>query len=223
MILEKPLFSDKYLIKWINKYLHQLYQTHHQNCFSLWPLWASVPDSLKKLPLHLLSCCQHATLRLAQLIQSNETNNVIGWESLFTTTPSDLHSIQPSFTLHCCTCKDHRRSIISCSAAHFKHLFDCDLTCFFVLFSFSWISASSSSIFCLFSRPSRRGSRTNRVIQTSLCQQCFQLLLGGPGAFPNQIRYIICPVWSGSTPGSLTRWTCPENLQREATSTQLEP
>lgn len=30
------------------------------------------------------------------------------------------------------------------------------------------------------------------------------------------MRYIISPLGSGSTPGSLPSWACPENLQREA-------
>lgn len=52
----------------------------------------------------------------------------------------------------------------------------------------------------------------SRVFQT-LPSSCWG---GDLQAFPGQMRYIISPLGSGSTSGSLPSWACPENLQREA-------
>lgn len=48
-----------------------------------------------------------------------------------------------------------------------------------------------------------------------LISTIFQLLLGDPKVFPNQIRHLIFPVCSGSTLVSLTSWAYLENLQRK--------
>lgn len=50
------------------------------------------------------------------------------------------------------------------------------------------------------------------ILFTPLRSNMFQLLLGDPKAFPGQMRSIIRPVSSGSSPSRLY----PENLQREA-------
>lgn len=59
------------------------------------------------------------------------------------------------------------------------------------------------------------GSRLSRVFLASLPSDIFQLLLRNPEAFPVQMRYVIPPASSRSTPRSPSTWTVP-NLQRKA-------
>lgn len=49
---------------------------------------------------------------------------------------------------------------------------------------------------------------------TLLYSHVFQLPLGDPEAFLDQMRIISFPAWSGSIPWSPNNWTCPEDLQR---------
>ena len=58
------------------------------------------------------------------------------------------------------------------------------------------------------------GSRLGRVFLASLPSDIFQLFLKNPEVFPGQMRYVIPPASSRSTPRSPSSWTAP-NLQRK--------
>jgi len=49
-----------------------------------------------------------------------------------------------------------------------------------------------------------------------LTRDIFQLILGDPDAFTSQPGDVIPPACAGSSRGSPPRWTCLENLKREA-------
>lgn len=76
-------------------------------------------------------------------------------------------------------------------------------------------TAFPSIIFYLSSHAS---SRLNRVSQISFSPATLSTSSWGISslAFPDQIRCIVSPLGSGSTPWFPVGWACPENLPREA-------
>ena len=79
-----------------------------------------------------------------------------------------------------------------------------------------WV-AVHPSIFVRLSGAGLRGQQAKQGIpDIPLPSNTLQLLLGDPKTFPGQMRYIIPPVCSGSTLRPPASWTCPVNIQREA-------
>ncbi len=78
----------------------------------------------------------------------------------------------------------------------------------------------------IFFRSSGAGLWWQQAQQSSpdvpLPSNTFQLLWGDPEAFPGQMRYVIPPACSGSTPGSLASWMYLENLHRKPPRRHLD-
>lgn len=68
-----------------------------------------------------------------------------------------------------------------------------------------------------------RGSRLSKVLQMSLSStNAFLFLLGNPEAYWGQMRYVVAPACSGSTPGAPTNGTCFESLPWTAPKQHLD-